>query len=87
MLDLSTWHTANGKKPVILLAELEIPYELHLVNFALGEQKRPEYLELLREKYPEARDGANEVHHWMKRLAARPAVHRGMHLEHVKRAA
>ncbi len=210
MLDLYTFHTPNGKKPAILLAELEIPYELHLVNLAQGEQKRPEYLELnpngkipalvdtdveagrivvfesgailvhlaekhgrflprelgakraeilswlfwqvggpgptfgkiekfggeknkneqafdyfleetkrlvavldgrlvdrdyicegysiadiacypwfeaLREKHPEALEGAKEVEHWMKRVAARPAVRQGMHLEQVKRAA
>lgn len=46
MLDLYTWHTPNGKKPAILLAELEIPYELHLVDLGKDEQKRPAYLEL-----------------------------------------
>ena len=46
MLDLYTWHTPNGRKPAILLAELEVPYEVHLVDLAQGEQKRPEYLEL-----------------------------------------
>ena len=46
MLDLYTWHTPNGRKPAILLAELEVPYELHLIDLAQGEQKRPEYLEL-----------------------------------------
>lgn len=46
MLDLYTWHTPNGRKPAILLAELEVPYELHLVDLSKGEQKRPEYLEL-----------------------------------------
>jgi GST-like protein len=44
MLDLYAWHTPNGKKAPILLAELDWPYELHLVNLGQGEQKRPEYL-------------------------------------------
>jgi GST-like protein len=44
MLDLYTWHTPNGKKAPILLAELEWPYELHLVNLGQNEQKRREYL-------------------------------------------
>jgi GST-like protein len=46
MLHLYTWRTPNGKKPTILLAELAIPYELHLVDLANGEQKRPEFLEV-----------------------------------------
>jgi GSH-dependent disulfide-bond oxidoreductase len=44
MLDLYTWHTPNGKKPPILLAELGWPYSLHLVNLGQSEQKRREYL-------------------------------------------
>src|SRR5258707_4399499 len=44
MLDLYTWHTPNGKKAPILLAELEWPYELHLVNLGQNEQKRGDYL-------------------------------------------
>jgi GST-like protein len=44
MLDLYAWHTPNGKKAAILLAELGWPYELHLVNLGEGHQKRPEYL-------------------------------------------
>lgn len=44
MLDLYTWHTPNGKKAPILLAELDLPYELHLVNLGEHEQKRAEYL-------------------------------------------
>jgi GST-like protein len=44
MLDLYTWHTANGRKPPILLAELDWPYELHLVNIGENEQHRREYL-------------------------------------------
>jgi GST-like protein len=46
MLDLYTWHTPNGRKPAIMLAELELPYELHLVDISRGEQKRHSYLEL-----------------------------------------
>ena len=46
MLDLYTWHTPNGTKPAILLAELEVPYVLHLVDLTRGEQKRVDFLEL-----------------------------------------
>jgi GST-like protein len=44
MLDLYAWHTPNGKKAPILLAELDWPYELHLVNLGQGEQNQPAYL-------------------------------------------
>lgn len=46
MLDLYTWHTPNGKKAPILLAELGWPYELHLVNLGLNEQKKQDYLRI-----------------------------------------
>jgi GST-like protein len=46
MLDLYTWHTPNGKKAPILLAELDWPYELHLVNLGQNEQKQPGYLRI-----------------------------------------
>jgi GST-like protein len=44
MLDLYTWGTPNGTKVPILLAELGLPYEVHLVNLGQNEQKRAEYL-------------------------------------------
>jgi GST-like protein len=44
MLDLYTWHTPNGKKVPILLAELGWSYELHLVDLGRNEQKQPAYL-------------------------------------------
>ncbi|MDB4937789.1 MAG: gst [Labilithrix sp.] len=46
MLDLYTAATPNGKKVPILLAELELPHELHLIDFKKKEQKSPEYLAL-----------------------------------------
>lgn len=46
MLELHTWTTPNGEKPAILLAELNLTYELHLVDISQGEQKRPAFLEL-----------------------------------------
>jgi GSH-dependent disulfide-bond oxidoreductase len=46
MYDLYTWHTPNGKKPAILFAELDLPYELHLVNLGQNEQKAPSYLRI-----------------------------------------
>jgi GST-like protein len=46
MLDLYTWRTPNGRKPAIMLAELELPYELHPVDLQQNDQKKPEYLAL-----------------------------------------
>lgn len=44
MLELHTWHTPNGRKPAILLAELELEYALRLVDISKGEQKTPDFL-------------------------------------------
>jgi GSH-dependent disulfide-bond oxidoreductase len=46
MLDLYTWHTPEGRVPTILLAELDAPYEQHLVDVAHGEQNRTSYREV-----------------------------------------
>jgi glutathione S-transferase len=46
MIDLYTAPTPNGWKASIALEELEIPYEVHVVNLLAGDQKRPEYLAL-----------------------------------------
>ncbi|QYZ68400.1 glutathione S-transferase N-terminal domain-containing protein [Neotabrizicola shimadae] len=44
MIDLHYWPTPNGWKITIALAELGLPYNLHLVNIGAGEQFRPEFL-------------------------------------------
>jgi glutathione S-transferase len=46
MIDLYTASTPNGWKVSIALEELGLPYQVHPVNLAAGEQKRPEYLKL-----------------------------------------
>jgi GST-like protein len=46
MLHLYTWRTPNGRKVPILLAELDVPYQLHLVDLGKGEQKQPDYLRI-----------------------------------------
>jgi glutathione S-transferase len=46
MIDLYTAPTPNGWKVSIALEELELPYEVHIVNLLAGEQKEPEYLRL-----------------------------------------
>lgn len=44
MLQLYTWTTPNGIKPLIMLEELGIPYETHWVNIGQGAQHEPSYL-------------------------------------------
>jgi GSH-dependent disulfide-bond oxidoreductase len=46
MIDLYTAPTPNGWKASICLEELEIPYEVHIVNLLAGDQKKPEYVRL-----------------------------------------
>ena len=46
MLDLYTAATPNGKKIPIALAELELPYELHVIDFAKKQQKSAAFLAL-----------------------------------------
>jgi GST-like protein len=46
MIDLYTAPTPNGWKASIVLEELAIPYEVHVVNLMAGDQKKPEYLKL-----------------------------------------
>ncbi|MEO7109771.1 MAG: glutathione S-transferase N-terminal domain-containing protein, partial [Polyangiaceae bacterium] len=46
MLHLHTWTTPNGIKPLILLEELELKYELHWVNIGKGEQLTPEFIRI-----------------------------------------
>ncbi|MGH7854578.1 MAG: glutathione S-transferase family protein [Candidatus Binatia bacterium] len=44
MIKLYTWGTPNGKKASIMLEEVGLPYEVHPVNLAEGDQLKPEYL-------------------------------------------
>lgn len=44
MIDLYTWSTPNGQKASIMLEETGLPYRVHPVNIAKGEQKTPDYL-------------------------------------------
>lgn len=46
MIDLYTAPTPNGWKASICLEELEMPYEVHVVNLLQGDQKTPEYVKL-----------------------------------------
>lgn len=43
-IELYYWTTPNGKKISIMLEELGVPYDLHLVHIGRGEQFKPEFL-------------------------------------------
>ncbi|WP_229466665.1 glutathione S-transferase N-terminal domain-containing protein [Pseudoduganella plicata] len=44
MITLHTWTTPNGRKPLIMLEELGVPYRIVPVNLAERAQFRPEFL-------------------------------------------
>lgn len=44
MIDLYTWTTPNGEKPVVMLEECGLDYEMHLIDISKGGQKKPEFL-------------------------------------------
>ena len=44
MIDLYTWRTPNGRKVSVMLEELEMPYEVHLINIGKDEQFAPDFL-------------------------------------------
>jgi len=46
MIDLYTAATPNGWKASITLEELEMPYEVHAIDFAANTQKEPWFLEI-----------------------------------------
>ena len=46
MIELYTSPTPNGYKISVALEELQIPYNVHVVNLQSGDQKKPEFLEL-----------------------------------------
>lgn len=46
MIELYTWRTPNGFKPLILLEETGMEYKVHPVNIGNGEQFAPAFLEI-----------------------------------------
>ena len=44
MIELYTSPTPNGYKISVALEELEIPYNVHVVNLQAGDQKKPAFL-------------------------------------------
>src|SRR6266404_1117110 len=46
MIDLYFWPTGNGKKSVILLEELGLPYSIKPINIGRGDQLTPQFLRI-----------------------------------------
>ena len=46
MLELYTWTTPNGRKPLVMLEELGVPYEIRPVDLGAGKQHDPAYLQI-----------------------------------------
>src|SRR5580693_9735418 len=46
MIDLYFWPTGNGKKTVILLEELGLPYTIKTINIGRGDQLAPDFLRI-----------------------------------------
>ena len=46
MIDLYTFNTSNGHRASIILEECGLPYRVHKVDLAKGEQKAPEFLNI-----------------------------------------
>ena len=44
MIDLYTFATSNGRKASIMLEEVGLPYETHLINILEGDQFKPEFV-------------------------------------------
>lgn len=44
MIELYTWTTPNGEKPVIMLEELGLDYALRLIDISTGKQKESDFL-------------------------------------------
>ncbi len=45
-IDLYFWTTPNGYKISIMLEELGVPYDLHMIDIGKGEQFAPEFLKI-----------------------------------------
>ncbi len=45
-IDLYYWPTPNGWKITIALAEMGLPYNLHLIDIGAGDQFKPDYLKI-----------------------------------------
>ena len=45
-IELYTWHTPNGRKALIILEALKLPYEIFPIHIGKGEQHAPDFLKI-----------------------------------------
>ena len=45
-IDLYTWKTSNGRKAMIMVEELGVPYNLHPIDIMKGDQSTPAYAKI-----------------------------------------
>jgi glutathione S-transferase len=78
MIEPFTYGSTNGHKVAIALEELGLPYEVRVVNVFAGEGQSAAFLALNPTgKIPVIRDRELDIA-WFERVAARPAVARGV---------
>ena len=46
MIDLYSWKSANGRRPIIMLEECGIPYRLIPIDPHGGDNRKPDYLKI-----------------------------------------
>lgn len=46
MIELYAWGTTNGRRPIVMLEEAQIPYKLIPTDIRAGANKTPEYLKI-----------------------------------------
>lgn len=62
MIDFYTYTTPNGRKPAILLEELQLPYRIHRIDISQGEQFAPKFVALNpNSKIPAIRDRDTDI--------------------------
>ena len=63
MIELYTWTTPNGQKVSIMLEEVGLPYRVHPIDIAKGEQFAPAFLKIApNNKIPAIVDTDNGLH-------------------------
>ena len=62
MIDLYTYTTPNGRKPAILLEELELPYAIHRIDIGQGDQFSSDFVAISpNSKIPAIKDRDTDI--------------------------
>ena len=76
MLDLYFWPTGNGKKIIILLEELGLPYTIKPINIGRGDQLTPDFLKISPNgRMPAIVDGRDEPRFVRQALSRSRPIH------------